>query len=176
VIDWNDPEARKAYNRAKAADAYAADPEMFRERARQRRAANPGRNGRPRDLAAERAWRYGLTAGRVAQMAAEQEGLCYLCCEPLNFDKPHGVNIDHDHNCCRGKRSCGTCVRGLACHGCNSGIGNFGDDPERMRRVADNLEMANRRLRTGSGRAINPPAVNEQPGIGNPGQASGRES
>lgn len=38
-------------------------------------------------------------------------------------------------------------IRGLACHGCNTGIGAFGDDPERMRRVADRLEMANRRLR-----------------------------
>ena len=171
VIDWNDPEARRAYNREKARERYAADPEPLREAARQWRAANPGRNGRPRDMAAEHKWRYGLAAGRVAQMALEQNGLCYLCGEPLNFDKPHGVNIDHDHACCRGKRSCGTCVRGLACHGCNSGIGAFGDDPERMRRVADNLEMANRRLRSGSGGAMNPSVANEQPGSGTPGQA-----
>jgi hypothetical protein len=57
------------------------------------------------------------------------------------------VHIDHDHSCCRGKKSCGTCVRGLACGDCNTGVGLFGDDPERMRRVADSLEMANRRLR-----------------------------
>ena len=51
--------------------------------------------------------------------------------------------------CCRGERSCGTCIRGLACQRCNYGISQFGDDPERMRRVADNLEMANRALRAG---------------------------
>ena len=177
VIDWNDPEARKAYNREKAAERYAADPEPLREAARRYREKNPGfRNGRPRNMAAEHKWRYGLGAGRVAQMAVEQQGLCYLCGEPLDFNKPHGVNIDHDHNCCRGRRSCGTCVRGLACHGCNAGIGNFGDDPDRMRRVADNLEMANRRLREGNRRAIDPLAASEQPGIGAPGQDLSRDS
>jgi Recombination endonuclease VII len=147
VIDWNDPVARKAYNRAKANERYATDPvyaEGRREYARQRTAANPGRHGRMRDRPAEMKWRYGLSAGRIAQMAVEQQGMCFLCGEPLNFEKKHAVHVDHDHACCRGARSCGTCVRGLACSKCNAGIGHFGDDPERMRRVADNLEMAMR--------------------------------
>ena len=148
TIDWNDPEQRKAYNREKAREKYAADPRAAIEAARRYREKNPGRHGRPGNIAAEQKWRYGLAAGRVAQMAVEQQGLCYLCGEPLDFEKKNAVHIDHDHACCRGRRSCGSCVRGLACSGCNTAIGLLGDDPERMRRVADNLEMANRRLRS----------------------------
>ncbi len=80
-------------------------------------------------------------------MATAQDGLCFLCNEPLDFETPRRVHIDHDKTCCRGRRSCGTCVRGLACNKCNAGIGHFGDDADRMRRVADNLEMANRKVR-----------------------------
>ena len=148
VVDWNDPEAVRAYKREKAAEKYAADPEPARESARRWRERNPGRRGRLRDTAAELKWMYGLTPERWREMFVAQGGCCYLCGEPLDTERKHGINIDHDHACCRSRRSCGSCVRGLACHGCNSGIGNFGDDPERLRRVADNLEMANRRLRS----------------------------
>lgn len=84
-------------------------------------------------------------------MFTAQNGLCYLCVEPLRTDRigPKGgwIHVDHDRSCCRGEKSCGSCIRGLACFACNVGIAKFDESPERMRRVADNLEMANRRLR-----------------------------
>lgn len=90
---------------------------------------------------------YRMSLEQWAQMLDAQEGLCYLCAEPLDLQDKRKIHVDHDHACCRGSRSCGTCVRGLACNDCNLGIGRFRDDPERMRRVADNLEMATARLR-----------------------------
>ena len=85
---------------------------------------------------------YGMSPEDRAELLAKQDGCCYLCSEPLNLDKPRKIHVDHDHSCCRGVRSCGKCVRGLACEPCNKGIGSFGDDPERMRRAAGRLEAA----------------------------------
>jgi hypothetical protein len=36
-------------------------------------------------------------------------------------------HVDHDHNHCKGDRSCGDCVRGLLCADCNRGLGSFHD-------------------------------------------------
>jgi hypothetical protein len=109
-------------------------PEVNRERAR-------GKAQQYRDK-----YLYGLTPEARSRLMDEQDGCCYLCSEPLSLE-PGMIHVDHDHSCCRGVRSCGTCVRGLACEPCNKGIGAFGDDPDRMRRVADALEMASRKVR-----------------------------
>lgn len=70
-----------------------------------------------------------------------QHGLCYLCQQPLPTAL-HLIHLDHDHTCCPPPRSCHICRRGLACGQCNTAIGLAGDDPVRMRLMADNLERA----------------------------------
>lgn len=50
--------------------------------------------------------------------------------------------IDHDHGCCPGNLSCGRCVRGMLCMHCNIGIGNLGDDPDRLEAAARYLRRA----------------------------------
>jgi hypothetical protein len=45
---------------------------------------------------------------------------------------PPRLCIDHDH--ANGK------IRDALCHGCNTGLGSFGDDPARLRVAADYLE------------------------------------
>jgi hypothetical protein len=141
-IDWGDPEAVRAYAREDARARRSADPEPSREAARKWAAKNPGYR---------LAYNYGISPERWDEMLAAQANCCYLCGEPLNTDRigRHGgwIHVDHDHSCCRGQKSCGTCIRGLACFSCNVGIAKFGESPDRMRRVADSLEMANRRLR-----------------------------
>jgi hypothetical protein len=152
AIDWNDPEARKAYNRQKANEKYAADPEKIKERQRKyyekKRAENPDywKNWR-KDEGAWLKYAHGITMEQRLEMLESQGGNCYLCEEPLDVEAPRGVHVDHDHQCCRGNRSCGKCIRGLACHSCNTGIGLFGDDPDRIERAAANLEAANERVR-----------------------------
>lgn len=77
-----------------------------------------------------RLWRYGLTPEAYAALLAVQDGLCAIC----RTNDPKGArislwNVDHDHSCCPGTKSCGECIRGLLCGPCNRAIGQFGDDP-----------------------------------------------
>jgi hypothetical protein len=39
--------------------------------------------------------------------------------------------VDHDHSCCNGEFSCGKCVRGMLCKGCNVAEGWLNGDPQR---------------------------------------------
>jgi hypothetical protein len=151
-IDWNDPEARKAYNRQRANEKYAANPEPGRAASRRhharKRAENPDYwRDRERSTSSDLKYRHGITWDTWKEILDAQGGNCYLCGKALDPEASRGVHVDHDHACCDSDRSCGECVRGLACHGCNTGIGAFGDDPDRMEMVARNLREANLRLR-----------------------------
>jgi hypothetical protein len=62
--------------------------------------------------------KYGLTERELAEILAVQCGVCVIC---LTGPPEH---VDHDH--VTGE------VRGILCSGCNSGLGSFGDDPDRV--------------------------------------------
>lgn len=75
--------------------------------------------------------RYKLSRESYEQMFDEQDGKCLICKE-----KQDRLFVDHDHACCptdqTNQKTCGECVRGLLCWHCNSGLGHFRDDPDRM--------------------------------------------
>lgn len=76
--------------------------------------------------------RHGISRERYLEMVRAQGGRCAVC----GTDSP-GMNygrwsIDHDHTCCPGEESCGSCIRGLLCRNCNVGLGHFDDDPDRL--------------------------------------------
>ena len=62
--------------------------------------------------------RHGLTRQEYDRLVIQQSGLCAVCAEQLKDPK-----VDHDHFCCKGQYSCGECVRGLLCAGCNWLVG-----------------------------------------------------
>jgi hypothetical protein len=66
-------------------------------------------------------------------MLDEQEGCCAICGD----DEPggrHGTwHVDHNH--VTGKN------RKLLCHCCNTGLGSFKDDPERLEKAAAYLRL-----------------------------------
>jgi hypothetical protein len=79
-----------------------------------------------------RQYLYGLSRERFEALLAEQGGGCAICHTadwPGKDNRPH---VDHDH-------ATGN-VRGILCGGCNNGLGNFADDPARLRAAADYLE------------------------------------
>src|SRR5574343_1913433 len=81
--------------------------------------------------------RYGVTRERYEALLDEQGGRCAIC----RTDSPGAKawKIDHDHACCPGNTSCGSCVRGLLCNRCNVGIGMLGDNPEVLFSAAEYL-------------------------------------
>lgn len=70
--------------------------------------------------------KYGLTDEQYAEMLDQQDGRCAICRTDDYGIK--GPQIDHCHDTGQ--------VRGLLCNRCNLGIGQLGDDPERMEAAA----------------------------------------
>jgi hypothetical protein len=98
--------------------------------------------------------RYGISAEEADVMLQAQGGVCAIC------RSAPAEHVDHDHRTGR--------VRALLCFNCNGGLGQFKDDPERLRAAADYVERhrdqrprraapAVRRPRTASGREGGPP-------------------
>lgn len=67
--------------------------------------------------------RYGI---RPETYAAALVAGCEICGRVVDT-----LHVDHDHSCCSARtfRTCGQCIRGFLCGGCNRAIGLFRDDP-----------------------------------------------
>lgn len=135
---WREKRAeRQAYNKRHSKAWYQTNRETVLGKQAEYRAKNPEKNRQyyeaNREAAKAKAkanyYRtlYGLTADDIARMDLEQESKCAIC--SAQFDKSiqrgRGARyVDHDHE--TGK------VRGLLCHHCNSGLGYFLDDPDKL--------------------------------------------
>lgn len=104
---------------------YRANGESIREANRKRFWAN-----REAAVEANRARRYGLTVEQLRALLAP--GCCEVCGGTKN------LHVDHDHG--TGE------ARGLLCGGCNAGIGQLGDDPERIAAAAEYLRRRRRKV------------------------------
>ncbi len=99
---------------------YVADRDGMNARAIEWQRANPEkvRNHKMRT-------RYGISVADYDAMLSAQGAVCLIC------DRGPKTNarlvIDHDH-------STGA-IRGLLCDSCNKGLGNFGDNADRLRRA-----------------------------------------
>jgi len=73
--------------------------------------------------------KYKLTFDELAMLVKQQDGKCALCQCELGSDK---FCIDHNHT--SGE------VRGILCFKCNTGLGQFQDDPALLRAAAAYIE------------------------------------
>ncbi|MBD9723453.1 endonuclease VII domain-containing protein [Streptomyces caniscabiei] len=78
--------------------------------------------------------KYRMTLEDYRTLLAEQGGKCAVCGVDAPTDhRTRRFHVDHDHSCCpTSSKTCGKCTRGLLCHACNTGLGNFQDNPERL--------------------------------------------
>lgn len=78
---------------------------------------------------------YGLTDVEFAAKLVEQNGCCMVCGRgetAMLRGRVRELAVDHDHET--------GVVRDLLCSECNKGLGDFGDDPVRLRAAADYIE------------------------------------
>lgn len=68
--------------------------------------------------------RHNISKDFYDSLYKKQDSVCALC------KRNRKLVIDHDHNCCPNKRSCGKCVRGLLCDSCNKHLGWFENHKE----------------------------------------------
>lgn len=95
------------------------------------------RNSRP--IAVSNAYlkyRFGITLGEYRNMIVNQKGVCAICEEPettIFRGQIRQLAVDHDHG--NGK------IRGLLCFRCNTGLGSFQDQSNRLERAAEYLRQ-----------------------------------
>lgn len=68
--------------------------------------------------------RYNLTLEQYECMLESQGFACALCKRPVQ-ELVRRLDVDHDHQCCLGYKSCGKCIRGLLCNSCNQMVGKL---------------------------------------------------
>lgn len=86
---------------------------------------------------ASRKYMYRLDQAAFERLLEDQQYLCPGCAVDLRTTQ---IDVDHDHKCCPGPKSCGKCVRGLLCHTCNVTLGMVNDSFLVLRRLADYAE------------------------------------
>lgn len=111
---------------------YRQRPDVKPKMRAYKRAHQAGRRERPEVKAYNRNARlrsvYGISHADYERMLAAQDCKCAICGKPpeVRITKTGALSaharlhIDHDHKT--------GAVRGLLCHGCNVGLGNFRDD------------------------------------------------
>jgi hypothetical protein len=111
--------------RAKRRADYRADPERYRT-AKRRWYQENLEQARRASLDNQRKILYGITPEIFREMVTAQNGVCSIC-----EQEPKRWSIDHDHKT--------GAIRGVICKTCNSGLGLFGDDPDRLLRAMEYL-------------------------------------
>lgn len=109
------------------------------------KADNRRRSCAPCYTAARNAWhlldKYGLSREDMARLRELQGDACSICGKQFGNEYLTRPQVDHDHSCCPGDKTCGKCIRSLLCVRCNTSIGQFEDNPELLRAAASYLEQ-----------------------------------
>lgn len=107
----------------------AREPDVADRRRQWQRSYNASGRRHDRELRA----RYGLSLDEYERLLLSQGGCCAICSSSDAGGRGR-FHVDHDHNT--------GAIRGLLCHHCNTGLGAFADDTERLIAAATYLEKS----------------------------------
>lgn len=122
------PDCKECRSAKRRGDTAAKARDAARKRARW--AADEEYRARQLDIGL--LWRYGITREQYDALWESQGEACAIC-RRTELSSKRGWHVDHDHECCpEVARSCGACVRGILCTGCNTALGGFQDNPDHL--------------------------------------------
>lgn len=127
-------EKHLAQEREKQQARYWADPIKARKYAAEYRE----KLGRKFLSDRQRGYNYGLSPGEFELLVKSQGSVCAIC----GADSPGGRggwHLDHDHRFAKTDKNG---HRGVLCHACNIGLGNFKDDESLMLKAIDYLRRS----------------------------------
>lgn len=125
---------QKCYSKAYHRKRYDTDPAFvasLRKRAQEWRVTNLER-ARNADYLRHTQRNFGMSHGEYTDRVAAQGNACAICRQAAAVTTKPRLHVDHNHT--TGK------TRGLLCHWCNAGLGQFRDDAARLRAAADYLD------------------------------------
>lgn len=131
---WKDahPEQMKAYRRSR----YAADTEA--QKAKVAAWYEKNKTYALAKSAIRQLARFGLTLDSFKELLENQKGRCAICGDaPVKGGRR--FSIDHDHKTLE--------IRGILCHRCNVGLGQFRENAELLLRATNYLKCARTGLR-----------------------------
>lgn len=96
---------------------------------------------RRKETAGDLRLKYGVTFDQYQEILEAQGGGCAICGRRPQKDARR-MPVDHDHACCPGMNTCGTCIRGILCTPCNAWLG-FYENKVWMDRAAKYLQQGN---------------------------------
>ncbi|OYV98638.1 MAG: hypothetical protein B7Z68_00405 [Acidobacteria bacterium 21-70-11] len=135
-IDKNPENCRLENLRIKKTEKNYADfKKQNRERMRLVRAKSLGKELSDQVISRKMKDQYGINLEQYQLMLEKQNGVCAICGNPETTkwrDRTLRLSIDHCHASNK--------VRGLLCMHCNSAIGRFFDDTERLKSAISYLE------------------------------------
>ncbi len=77
--------------------------------------------------------KFNLTSGEFDLILEGQGWKCANSgCSNVWGEGDRRFHVDHDRGCCPTDKTCGECVRGILCPGCNTALGHVNDDMEKL--------------------------------------------